>query len=73
MVSSREQTAQERLAICASCRHLIRTFKDPRIPRCAVCGCFLELKTRLLSESCPIGRWSSTRTGVLDSLREIFR
>lgn len=26
--------------------------------RCAECGCYTHAKTRLRSESCPLGRWS---------------
>nr|WP_246846765.1 hypothetical protein [Leptospira barantonii] len=25
--------------------------------RCSLCGCFVRLKTKLKSESCPISKW----------------
>ena len=68
--SSREQLALERLASCGECRHQVETFG---LKRCQLCSCFLELKTRVLSESCPIARWSSAAPGVLESLRDLFR
>lgn len=67
---SRDQLALERLASCGECRHQVQTFG---IKRCKLCGCFLELKTRVLSESCPIARWPSAAPGVLESIRDLFR
>lgn len=47
-VSEEDQAA--RLAICQGC-----DFYDGH--RCKKCGCFMNLKTRLRSASCPIGKW----------------
>jgi hypothetical protein len=41
---------EARLAVCSGCE-----FKDSL--RCRACGCFLNLKTGLVSEICPKGRW----------------
>jgi tetratricopeptide (TPR) repeat protein len=45
-------TAQQRkrVEICAGCEHHTGT-------RCRVCGCFTEIKSRMLHETCPIGKW----------------
>lgn len=41
-----------RLEICRDCE-----FFESSSTRCLKCGCFLNLKTRLESEHCPIGKW----------------
>lgn len=41
----------ERLAICKSCEHLTK------FNRCRQCGCFMDAKTWLAEQRCPIGKW----------------
>lgn len=41
-----------RLAICKTCEHFV---DNPM--KCRKCGCFLNLKTRLETEHCPIAKW----------------
>jgi hypothetical protein len=41
-----------RLAICRKCE-----FFHPAPMRCQKCNCFLNLKTRLETEHCPIAKW----------------
>jgi hypothetical protein len=43
---------ERRMAICRGCEHYEND-------RCKKCGCFLNLKARLQSESgqCPVGKW----------------
>ncbi len=43
---------KERLDICSTCPFLVEDGS-----RCAKCGCFLEVKTKWASSSCPIGKW----------------
>ena len=43
---------EERLNICKECP---RFFKPTGT--CKECGCFMRVKTRLKSASCPIGKW----------------
>ena len=43
---------KERLAICAECPHIVENGS-----RCGKCGCFLQVKTKWESSSCPIGKW----------------
>ena len=40
----------KRLGICSSCEYSINH-------RCLKCGCFIEVKTRLGTSKCPIGKW----------------
>lgn len=40
-----------RLAICEECPELMVT------RQCAKCLCFMDLKTRLGSATCPLGKW----------------
>lgn len=49
-----ELVSKYRLKICNNCE-----FSGKRKVRCKLCGCFLTLKSRCISEtnSCPIGNW----------------
>jgi hypothetical protein len=40
----------ERLRVCRACEHHTGL-------RCRVCGCFTEVKARMLHEECPLGKW----------------
>jgi hypothetical protein len=44
------QVQQKRLQTCATCEHFTGM-------RCKICGCFVQVKSRMLSEDCPIGKW----------------
>lgn len=41
---------RRRIEVCATCEHHTGL-------RCKICGCFTAAKSRLLHESCPIGKW----------------
>jgi hypothetical protein len=47
-------SAAERLAICGSCDRKTTVFG---IDKCSVCGCLTELKARIKSAECPLGKW----------------
>jgi len=49
-VSDRE--FMRRHNICMDCDQLLRK------KRCKQCGCFVDPKARLLTEKCPLGKWS---------------
>lgn len=42
----------KRLDICKQCPELIQLTKQ-----CKLCGCFMEMKTKLEIATCPIGKW----------------
>lgn len=44
-------TIQKRINICKSCEHAMSK------NRCKICGCFLDVKTGLKTESCPLDKW----------------
>jgi tetratricopeptide (TPR) repeat protein len=44
------ETVQRRLRTCAGCEHYTGL-------RCRICGCFTNVKARMLQEECPIGKW----------------
>lgn len=52
MKSVTEEKQQERLKICSECPHITENNS-----RCGHCGCFLQVKTKWESSSCPIGKW----------------
>jgi hypothetical protein len=45
-------TGAQRLQTCATCEHHTGL-------RCRLCGCFTNVKVRLLHESCPLGKWAA--------------
>ena len=49
-ISSSPEEVQRRLAICHACEFY-------QNGRCLKCGCYMNLKTRLETEHCPIGKW----------------
>lgn len=49
--ANKEKNSSDRLAICKICTHL------KSINRCELCGCFVNIKTRIFWASCPIGKW----------------
>jgi predicted Zn-ribbon and HTH transcriptional regulator len=46
---------KQRLDICLDCDRLFELI--PHAPQCKECGCFMKVKTRLKSSSCPLGKW----------------
>jgi hypothetical protein len=46
------ELATERLKMCETCPHFKKIARQ-----CDLCGCFLDLKTKLLAASCPIDKW----------------
>ncbi len=44
------EVQRQRLQTCAACEHHTGL-------RCQVCGCFTNVKSRMLHEDCPIGKW----------------
>lgn len=46
------ELARERIKVCEACEHMTKTARQ-----CKLCGCFLDLKTKLLEASCPIDKW----------------
>ena len=41
-----------RLAECRDCEHFIKSTSQ-----CRKCGCFMKVKARLATASCPVGKW----------------
>ena len=48
----RRRVSEERMRICESCEHHIKTTNQ-----CGKCGCFLNGKTMFMSSKCPVGKW----------------
>ena len=46
------ESIASRMETCRACEHFIREQN-----RCALCGCFAELKARMRSQHCPVGKW----------------
>jgi hypothetical protein len=46
-----------RIKICSNCEHV--RLKKTMYKRCSKCGCFLNAKSKLLNQKCPIGKWEN--------------
>jgi len=46
------ELATERIKVCESCPQMTKLARQ-----CKLCGCFLDLKVKLLEASCPIDKW----------------
>ena len=40
-----------RISTCNSCEHFTR------LRRCKQCGCFMDVKTKLVIAKCPVDKW----------------
>ncbi|AGS80755.1 hypothetical protein LEP1GSC050_0015 [Leptospira phage vB_LbrZ_5399-LE1] len=47
--------SSSRLKECLLCEHLKESIKYAE--QCRVCNCFVRLKTKIQSQSCPKGKW----------------
>jgi len=64
-MSDQAQIADYRLSLCARCPEQVVTMGARR---CRLCGCFLNLKARMMSESCPAGHWPAVGRGFFSQL-----
>jgi hypothetical protein len=48
----KESQSQTRLDICKGCDQLL-----PIVNVCKQCGCLMNIKTRIYSSTCPLGKW----------------
>lgn len=51
-VPATKELAELRLSICQKCPELRKITHQ-----CKKCGCFMNVKTKLNSAKCPIGKW----------------
>lgn len=49
---SAKELAEERMKVCKTCPAFKKMTRQ-----CSLCGCFLDLKTKILKAECPIQRW----------------
>ena len=47
-----DDLAESRYEICKACPELIQLTKT-----CKKCGCFMAVKTKMETSTCPIGKW----------------
>lgn len=50
-IAADKDVSNYRLSICYDCN------KFTKIRQCKLCGCFMDLKTKLGSSKCPEGKW----------------
>ena len=47
-----EELARERLKVCDQCEYFARLSRQ-----CRLCGCFMDVKTKLAEAECPMQKW----------------
>ena len=58
-----QQVSDSRMLVCNECEHISTKHKSVRPDvHCVNCGCTLAAKTKCLSCSCPINKWSAVLT-----------
>jgi hypothetical protein len=50
-IRASSQMHKERMEICLACDKLTDDF------RCSQCGCFIKVKSALLTQDCPLRKW----------------
>jgi Family of unknown function (DUF6171) len=46
------ELGNERLKVCAECEHFGKLARQ-----CGLCGCFMDIKAKMLNAECPKGLW----------------
>ena len=54
IIWAKKETANRRYETCKQCDQLSSILK-----RCKQCGCFMKIKTKMLNQECPLGKWKS--------------
>jgi hypothetical protein len=49
---NKETRSEDRLSICKECPELFGPLNN-----CRQCGCFMNIKVRIYSAACPLGKW----------------
>ena len=48
---NKQSRSEQRMAVCKQCPEL------RALNNCRQCGCFMDIKTRIYSAVCPLGKW----------------
>lgn len=59
---------RERMEICASCDRY-----DEVPNRCKECGCYLDVKARLILDSCPLQKWTESIENWNDKFNNMLK
>lgn len=59
---------QERMNICIACDRY-----DQGPNRCKECGCYLDVKARLILDSCPLKKWTESTENWDDKFSEMLK
>ena len=54
MGEDQQDIVQARWQECLKCEYLIKATGN-----CKKCGCFMQLKTKMAGQKCPIGKWGA--------------
>lgn len=74
-LKSNPEVQERRIALCESCKHFrkkSRTCGTPivgnKIGNKRLCGCFMDVKTKLSFSTCPLGKWGDFQVSKDDYL-----
>lgn len=56
-----DEIQKERFDICLDCENL-----KPTINQCQICGCFMNIKTWMPNQKCPIDKWGKVEIKDID-------
>lgn len=51
-MAATKELAEERLKVCGECEYFARMTRQ-----CNLCGCFMDVKAKLLEAECPSQKW----------------
>lgn len=60
-----DEIQKERFDICLACPKL---YKPTRT--CKLCGCFMQIKTYMANQECPIGKWGIVELNNDDKIEQ---
>jgi hypothetical protein len=49
------------MSTCQSCEFFVKATHQ-----CKKCGCFMDIKTKLLNAECPIGKWGQVTISMTE-------
>jgi hypothetical protein len=53
-VKAEQALSEKRMRFCLVCA-------ERKKKKCLLCGCFIDLKTRVKTEACPAGKWGAVK------------
>ena len=59
---------EDRMSLCRSCEYF-----DEKQTRCKECGCFLNVKAKMMFEECPLNKWTINEEAWQEQFENIVK